>query len=354
MQLQSATRKHLIIRCDASESVGSGHLMRMIALAQEWQRNEGAVVFLCAEIAPAFEKRILNENFGIEILSAAPGSSNDREATSAWISRYAKSEYSLTVALDGYQFDDEFQLAVKKTGARLLAVDDYGHAAFYYADWVLNQNISANEMLYSQRLPETQLLLGTQFVLLRREFLQYCKWKRPISNIGRKVLVTLGGSDSENITQKIIEVLASLKLEVRVVVGGGNPNLKTLTLAISRARNSVADIRLNVNPPDMPAMMAWADFAISAGGTTVWELAFMGLPSFLLVTAENQREMTLDLIKQKQFLQIEMPEFLAPLPLKKKIMRIASDHLTRKKLSNQSSHIVDGMGASRVCCILKK
>ena len=354
MHLHTAPRKHLVIRCDASESIGSGHLMRMIALAQEWQRTGGVVDFVCAEIAPAFEQRILSENLRIQRLSAAPGSGEDREATSAWISRYAKGEYSPTVALDGYQFDDEFQLAIKKTGARLLVVDDYGHAGFYHADWVLNQNISAEEELYSRRGPKTRLLLGSQFVLLRGEFLKYGGWKRPIPSSGRKVLVTLGGSDPENFTLKVIEVLACLDLEVRVIAGGANPNLKTLSLAIERAKTSGLNARLDMNPPDMPAIMAWADFAISAGGSTVWELAFMGLPSFLLITAENQSESTLELIRRESFLQIKLSDFLEPLPLKRKIMNIASDQPMRTRISHQTRHIVDGRGASRVCCILNK
>ena len=354
MQFATAACKYLIIRCDASESIGSGHLMRMIALAQAWQQTGGVAVFLCAEITPAFEQRIVNENFLIKRLSAAPGSDKDLEITSCWISRYSRYGGSLAVALDGYQFDDEFQLALKKSGSPLLVVDDYGHARFYHADWVLNQNISAKEELYSQRGPKTELLLGTRFALLRQEFLKYCVWKRSIPARGRKVLVTLGGSDPENFTLKVIEVLAGLDLEVRVVVGGANPNLQTLSLAIDRARTSATDARLDVNPPDLAAIMAWADLAISAGGSTAWELAFMRLPSLLLVTAENQRESTLELVRRESFLQIELSEFFAPLTLKRRIMDIAADKPIRTRLSHQSSCVVDGRGAQRVSCILNK
>lgn len=328
--------------------------MRMIALAQEWQRTGGVAVFLCAEITPAFEQRILNENFPVERLSAAAGSGKDLEMTSRWISRYAKDGSSFVVALDGYHFDDEFQLGLKKAGLRLLAVDDYAHAEYYYADWVLNQNISARAELYSRRGSNTKLLLGTQFALLRQEFLKYCGWKRSIPECGRKVLVTLGGSDPENFTLKVIEVLAGLDLEVRVVAGGANPNLQTLFPAIDRARTFGTDVKLEFNPPDLAPIMAWADLAISAGGSTAWELSFMGLPSFLLVTAENQIDSTFELVRRESFLQIGSSELLAPLSLKRKIMDIVVDQQMRTRLSHASSHVVDGKGAERVSGILNK
>lgn len=276
----------LLIRSDASVSMGTGHIMRMIALAQAWQDGGGEAVFLCAEITPALEVRLKEEGFLLEKIQASPGSREDLDATCAVIARYGAD--SIPVALDGYQFDADFQLGLKKAGCRLLVMDDYGHAAFYHADWVLNQNISAREELYASRAPHTRLLLGTNFALLRREFLKYRGWQRQIPEIARKVLVTLGGADPDNVTGKVIQALAPLDIEVKVVVGGSNPHLPKLQKALASLETQPAKIELVLNPTDMPGLMAWADLAIAAGGSTAWELAFMGLPSLFVILAENQ------------------------------------------------------------------
>lgn len=266
--------------------MGTGHIMRMIALAQAWQDGGGEAVFLCAEITPSLEARLKDEEFLLEKIQASPGSREDLDVTCAEIARYRAD--SIPVALDGYQFDADFQLGLKKTGCRLLVMDDYGHAAFYHADWVLNQNLSAREELYASRAPHTRLLLGTKFALLRREFLNYRGWQRQIPETARKVLVTLGGADPDNVTGKVIEALGPLDIEVKVVVGGSNPHLPKLEKAVERMKAQPAKIELVVNPTDMPGLMAWADLAIAAGGSTAWELAFMGLPFFTIILAENQ------------------------------------------------------------------
>lgn len=325
--------------------MGTGHVMRMIALAHAWQDCGGETVFLCAEITPALKARLKEEGFLLEKFEASPGSREDLEATCAAIAFYGAD--SIPVALDGYQFDADFQLGLKKAGCRLLVMDDYGHAGFYHADWVLNQNISAREEIYARRAPRTHLLLGTKFALIRREFLKYRGWQRQFPDTARKVLVTLGGSDPDNVTGKVIEALGPLDIEVKVVVGGSNPHLPELQQAVERLKTRPAKIELVQNPTDMPGLMAWADLAIAAGGSTAWELAFMGLPSLFMILAENQVGIATELESagfgvclgegvdfDKGQLQIALRRFL-------------ENPAQRHKTSIAGRNLVDGMGCHR-------
>ncbi len=105
-----------------------------------------------------------------------------------------------------------------------------------------------------------------------------------------KVLVTLGGSDPDKVTLKVIKALRHVELhkgEAVVVVGGGNPHLAELEAA-ARCAKGVVHLRTNVT--DMSELMAWADMAVSGGGTTSWERALLKLPTIVLVLADNQRE----------------------------------------------------------------
>jgi RimJ/RimL family protein N-acetyltransferase len=173
----------------------------------------------------------------------------------------------------------------------VLVVDDFGHAGHYAADLVLNQNLHAAAALYRDRASDTRLLLGTRFALLRREFRAWHGGKREVPELARKVLVTLGGSDPDGVTLTAIEALDRIRwpgLEVVVLLGGGTSRLAELEAAAGRAAGT---IRLRRNVTDMPELMAWADVAVAAGGTTTWERALLGLPSLVVVLAENQKDL---------------------------------------------------------------
>ena len=226
-------------------------------------------------------------------MQAALGSGEDLLQTLEWIAKTLRAERGNSrVVLDGYHFGADYQLGIKEAGLKLLVVDDYGHADFYHADWVLNQNISARESLYAQRSSEPQLLLGPKFAMLRKEFLAYKGWQRKIAPVARKILVTLGGSDPDNVTLKVIQALVDLDLHIKIVVGGSNPHLVEIGNFIQSKKNSGSVMDMIVNTTNMPGLMAWADIAVAAGGSTAWELAFMGLPSVFVILAENQIEIT--------------------------------------------------------------
>lgn len=340
----------LLIRADASVSMGTGHIMRMIALAQDWQGGGGEAVFLCAEITPALEARLKEEGFLLEKIQASAGSREDLEATSAAIARYGLD--SIPVALDGYQFNADFQFGLKKAGCRLLVMDDYGHAAFYHADWVLNQNLSARKDLYANRAPHTRLLLGTKFALLRREFLKYSEWQRQIPEIARKVLVTLGGADPDNVTGKVIDALAPLDIEVKVVVGGSNPHLPELQQAVERLKTQPAKIELVQNPSDMPGLMAWADLAIAAGGSTAWELAFMGLPSLFMILAENQVGIATELESAGFGVCLGNRVHLNKQIICNQFFLLRKDRSLREEISSLGKNLVAGNGVPKISKLL--
>ena len=219
----------LLIRADASVSIGTGHIMRMIALGQAWQAQGGEAHFFCAEITPALEQRLASEGFHLSRIHSPLGSQEDLSETILLISETLQADgQNARVVLDGYHFGAEYQLGIKAAGFKLLVVDDYGHADFYHADWVLNQNISACEELYAKRSPATKLLLGPKFAMLRKEFLAYKSWQRETAPVAKKILVTLGGSDPDNVTLKVIQALIDLDLHVKVVIGGSNPHLREI------------------------------------------------------------------------------------------------------------------------------
>jgi UDP-2,4-diacetamido-2,4,6-trideoxy-beta-L-altropyranose hydrolase len=251
------------------------------------------------------------------------------------------------MVLDGYHLDSSYQRRVKEAGHPLLVIDDMAHLEHYGADVVLNQNIHAETLQYSAE-PNTQFLLGTRYVLLRREFSPWRHWKREIPEVARKVLVTMGGSDPDNVTLKVIHALAEVgvdDLEAVVVVGAANPHYEALHAATCASQHA---IRLLRNAPNMPELMAWADIAISAAGTTAYELAYLGVPMCLIAVAGNQEANVrlLDLAGLARGLgnlKDVTPRKAAAL-----ITTLARSREDRVLMSTRGRELVDGLGAGRV------
>jgi len=347
--LKGLAKEYLIIRADASIEIGTGHVMRCLALAQSWQDSGGKVTFATATDNPALKVHLKSEGMKIVYLSVQPGSNDDAAQTAS----LAKELGASWVVVDGYHFGAEYQRIIKDSRLRLLFIDDYGHADYYYADIVLNQNLHANEKLYKDKEPYTKLLLGSKYVLLRREFLKWREWKRKIPRIARKVLVTMGGGDPNNVTLKVIQALKQVKvgdLEAVVVIGGNNLHFEELQAAI---QNSQIQIRLESNVTDMSKLMAWADIAVSAAGSTSWELMFMNLPSIVLVLAENQRSVAKCLSAKKVAINLGWHESISFNGIAKEIEKLLEARERRVEMAQCSQHLIDGEGAERILMYLK-
>lgn len=335
---------NLLIRADASATIGTGHVMRCLALAQAWQDAGGHAVLAMATDAPELESRLEAEGVRVTHLEVVREGKEDALATS----ELAKEIGARWVAVDGYSFADDFQRGVKGEGLRLLAMDDFGHSLHYCADMVLNPDLCAEESLYESREEYTKLLLGPKFTLLRREFVAYAAAKRQHPEVARRVMVTMGGSDPDNVTLKAIRALQLADvpgIEAVVLVGGCNPHAEELESAVNESR---ASIRLERNVKDMPGLMAWADIAVSAGGTTCAELAMMGVPSLIVTIADNQVENTRRLVEAGAVESLGWHEELSAESLRRSIGTFCHNEERRAALSQSARNLVDGRGAARV------
>jgi UDP-2,4-diacetamido-2,4,6-trideoxy-beta-L-altropyranose hydrolase len=341
--------KRLIVRADASTRIGIGHVMRCLALAQAWQDAGGHVVFVMCVEAPALKARLTSQGMEVIHLSARPATRNDAVQTVGLAQHMGAS----WVVVDGYHFGTEYQRIIKDAGLRLLFIDDTGHANRYCADVVLNQNAHAHEGMYTNREAYTRLLLGARYILLRREFLGYRDWKPEIPGKAERILVTMGGADPDNATLKVIQALNLIgdpHLQARIVVGPSNSNIESLQ------NDSLSGFSFEIltSAKDMPGLMAWADVAVSAGGSTCWELAFMGLPSMVVVLAENQRDIAMRAQAVGMALNLGWHEHLLTEHLSEVLTGLIQSPAQRRRMSQSGKALVDGNGAVRVAERLRR
>lgn len=349
--------------------------MRMLALAQAWRRAGGTAVFLCAEIPDALAQRIRGEGFDVQLLGSVSDQYADARATLAAVQsrgtgcgmRDAGSDVrppaagirprtsalrlptsDCWVAADGYHFGSAFQREIKAAGLRLLVMDDNGENGEYEADVILNQNIHADPSMYARRNDAARLLLGTRFALIREEFLRLRDVPREMPAVARKVLVTMGGADPDNVTAKVIAALAGQDVDVVVVVGSSNPNLDALRAGLADLRRPTSAVRLVVNATNMPELMAWADLAITAGGSTCWEMCLAGLPMAAIVIAANQRLLVRALGAAGVALDAGDAAALDAGALAARIAELLPDAAGRGARSRAARILVDGWGGDRV------
>ncbi len=333
----------LIIRADANADIGSGHLMRCMALAQAWNANGGITIFITACDNKKLTGRLRAGGMEVVALQRAYPDKSDLETTTNILKQHSVA----CSVIDGYHFDDRYQRRIKESGHPLLVIDDTAHLDKYFADFLLNQNIAARQMEYVCPLP-TKLLLGPRYGLLRKEFMAWTKFERKIPDVARKLLISFGGSDPNNVTLKALQAvnwLPTAELEVKAVVGASYPYLDLLK---SAGNNSTHAIEILRNADNMPELMAWADVAITAGGSTCLELLFMKLPSLTVMTAENQR-LTLEKLSEKKIVvNLGHCDHVAPKNIAQVLYRVMGSNSARRKMVERSESIMDGKGAIRV------
>ncbi len=347
-QVERSGEIHLVVRADASARTGVGHVVRCLALAQAWVASGGQATLLSSSNVVELRRRA--ESVGVEFAEVQHPHPDpaDLERTLRTVRQLEKA----WVVLDGYQFDSRYQKSLRDAGFSLLVIDDTSHLPHYHANVLLNQNINAEWQCYSSD-SDTVFLLGTGYSLLRHEFLDWRDRSLPARNDGCRVLVTIGGSDPENLTAKVVKGLNLARtdgIEAKVVLGPANPHVASVEKLVGQSERTVHVLR---DVSDMPWLMAWADLAISGAGTTCWELMFMGVPSILIEAADNQRENAAGLDAIGAAVSLGQADEATPEQIADCIDDLCQDHARRSAMSDRGRSLVDGRGAERVVSLIE-
>jgi len=340
----------LLIRADGSERIGTGHVMRCLALAEAWRDRDGTVVFALASASEALEKRLKSEGMETAVLNVAAGGDGDARRTAA----LARKRDASWVVVDGYAFDARYLESVRGAGFRLAVIDDNGILDRYAAEMVINANLHAGEHLYRRRTRDARLLLGSRYALIRREFRERRMRRRRFKAGPCRILVTLGGADVLGLTPAAIRALRNLlpaEIDVRAVVGPSNPGETRC-----REEMSAASFRGEVIPAatNMAEQMAWADVAVAAAGSTCWEMACLGLPAILIVTADNQAPIAASLHKAGIAVNLGRPGRALDARIAEAVKKLCADAALRRDMSRRGRRLIDGRGAERIARALMK
>lgn len=267
--------KRIGIRADGNSHTGMGHIMRCLVICKEFTRRNIEVVFLVKYDEKLIE--ILNENKVRYEIIKSEDLSNEAEIVCDFIKKLKLDG----ILIDSYWISNEYLQQIYNNTNLLISIDD-NNLYEYPSHIILNANIYAQDINYKLINPNTKLLLGRKYAILREEFT-----KEPpiiIKDKVENILVTMGGCDINNYTPTVLESISKVNAQINVIVG---PQFKNIELINNISLNN-KNINLIYNPKSMKDIMKKNDIAISAAGTTAYELAVIGIPTILICQAENQ------------------------------------------------------------------
>lgn len=260
------------IRADGSSDIGLGHLVRCISLAY-MLKSDFSLHFFALEIPDSFKNYIIRNGWKVTVL--------DEELD--FLNNLTGNEI---VVLDGYQFDSDYQKKIKNRNCKLVCIDDF-HDQHFYADLVINHAPGVIKKDYEGEA-YTKYLLGPDYALLRPEFLDSNSHDKEYSKGIRNLFICFGGSDSKNLTTKILSWLPSSDYSVTTVIGHAYSHRTELNKIIEERVDLDIVVKNSLSAKEMRNELEQADFAIVPASGILFEVISIGLPVISGYYTDNQ------------------------------------------------------------------
>ncbi len=274
----------LIFRCDASSNLGWGHFRRCYALAEIAQQSgRYKVYFLSRPLPKGLEKKLKEIHASVHFIPEEASLDQDLATIHSMFDMMSRK--NIIVCVDHYDWTTECFKELKQDPRIILMSFDDGQRRHYETDFLINQNLDANNILFSTS-SDCQRLLGPKYVMIRDEIhtLRQNPTERMAENF--QFLVTLGGGDRWGHSIKAIEAVkqTNMKFETHIVVGTQWPH-------VERAKRLIGNhprIHLYEDPSFFPQLLARADLALCGAGSTTYELAYLGIPMLTVSLVPHQ------------------------------------------------------------------
>jgi UDP-2,4-diacetamido-2,4,6-trideoxy-beta-L-altropyranose hydrolase len=336
----------LALRADANARIGAGHVLRALALGQAARRAGDDAVLIAADIPKPLVPRFTSCDIPIIRLEGVHSQADDAQQTLAAM----RAHHADWVAVDSYLLSPRYRRTLRTAGARVLWLCDEPPRGPCDADIVLNGNPLAHEAVQCESAGDAHFLLGAEYLPLRQEFTEVRP--RSISGAGTRVLVTLGGADPVGATERVLGGLRAIgepRLELTALSGPLRPGARPPRDVDARGTRT----RWVHDPPDVATLMSQADLAVTAAGSTGWELACTGTPAMTIVTAENQANVASALARAGAAENLGRMDDLTERQIADAAWRLLRDADRRRSMSCAGRRLVDGRGASRVIAYVR-
>lgn len=325
--------KKIAIRADGNSVIGFGHLVRTQALAHQLEKLGAELIF--------FSRNPENVN-GFQVVALGSGDlENEDQAVIAYLSEYGID----MLIIDSYAYDQGRLDRMGKLAIASVYIDDMNRYLF-------NTSFIVNGNLYAPRLDyrgQAKFLLGSDYLMMREDFSGLAA--RSVQPEVENVLLTLGAADMENITPALIKILFTYtrfeSLRWHIVIGPAFSNHEEIACLVRDRSNLFICCS-----PIMKDLMGICDLAISAAGSTSYELAACGVPGILLVAADNQVMLAAEMERQQIAINLGWHHQLDREVLYAALDKLIDDNIARQRMVSRGQAVIDGRGAARLAKLL--
>lgn len=276
----------IVFRADGSKDIGGGHIYRCLTLAEALREQGCYIHFICRKAPGDMVELILHQGFGVSII---PGHQAFCQQDDAIASRAVlEALYPDLIVVDHYQLDAKWHKQMAPLCQHLMVIDDLANRP-YHCDLLFDQSLARNQAHYQPWLDDRcqQLIVGAKYALLRQQFIeqrQQALAKREQTKEVKHILVSLGATDPDNLTEQVLAQLDTKRFQVTVVLSAQAKHLDRIREYVAKR----SGISLKVNVENMAEVITQADMAIAAAGTSMLERCCLGLPNILICAADNQ------------------------------------------------------------------
>ena len=343
---------NFFFRVDSSPSIGSGHVHRSLALAEELIARGHDVAFVMTECLESHKKTIRNKGVKLNInkidksfkLSEIETIQMDANLT---IRSFDKNPPEWVI-IDHYGLSFEWEKAVKSFPSKIMVIEDVP-SKNHLCDVLLNQNSEDLAGEYQKLLPKsTKILLGPKYALINRNF--FLNNKQKIKRKGsffNKLLIFFTGGDDKGETLKALRGIELLNndVDVDVVIGVTNKDYDQLSILCKQKK-----WMLHSDIDYMPMLMNEADLIIGACGSSSWERCLLKKASLVSLMADNQKIVADTLRRSEAVFYLGESNSLASVDYRNGLARITAKSLS--EIECNAGKLVDGYGSARVADLL--
>jgi UDP-2,4-diacetamido-2,4,6-trideoxy-beta-L-altropyranose hydrolase len=343
--LNMSEMKYIIFRVDSSRSLGAGHLMRCLTLAEAMKKLGVRSHFVYQTLPDHLGRLIKERGYSYTEIS---GSHFDPERDAQLTLDSVNAVGADWVIVDHYLIDARWESYIKGHVERVIVIDDLANRQ-HQCDFLIDQNPIQCEKQYDKLLPANAVqLLGTEYALIRPEFLEMRpeSLQRRANSSLETLTISMGGIDNQNINLKVLEILQTTHhatdLQINLVLGFHSPWLGQIKNFLAQ---SSLHVELYSHVHDMASLLMRSDLALGAAGGSAWERCCLGVPSIIMAIAENQKSGAIALRSSGAATYIssisEIPAALS------NFFKDESGHKLFK-MSTAASQLIDGHGARRI------
>ncbi len=335
--------KNVLFRVDADKNIGLGHYKRCVAISNYLSNSINRIFLTKSE-----EVIRLNEN----ILTIKISSDYDFDQEISFTDKIIN-EYDIDVIIS----DINNHSASKNKShyiSYLKQLSVFNPLLVTFEDFIINQTNSnfivipyvGAENIKIDNVKKSNYLLGPKYFVIRKEF--FALIPRVINNQTRSILISMGGSDVNNLTEKIVKIILSISENIHINIIKGSINNYKYNKIRELLKNSDNSFKIYESPGNMAEIMGKSDLGIFSSGLTQYEASAVGLPAIVISLNDYHKQVVDEYAKMNSIISFGTFGSNRIGKLKETIINIISNQQIRRDMSRNGKKIIDGKGIERI------